>query len=370
MDIPYCPNPDCKYHKKIKVGMHFWKKGFDHLKNGEKQQRYQCCYCGRTFNLNYFSIDYYVKLKIDFQEIQEMQYTCSGIRDMARKLKCSPKVIINREARYARHIMSITAQELKDLVLQENLCADGLESFVLSQYFPNNINILTGKKSQFLYDNNYFYMRRKGRVTEKQKLHKEELYKIANLPKGATSNSFRELLDSMVRLMDSSSKKSFILDTDENPTYKKQIEKHPQLKNQKNFYHRTTNSKEERNTSNKLFPCNYIDKLIRKCLAEHTRETMQFSRSSNNTMSRFMIFQFHHNFIKEFRVNKKVSQPHITHGEKAGISREAVNRIIQRVYSGFRDSYDRVEEFLNPFQRRLWKNELPNPLKVASISNC
>ncbi|MDA3851719.1 MAG: hypothetical protein PF447_10645, partial [Spirochaetaceae bacterium] len=153
MEIPYCPNEKCKYHQEEKPENWFWKKGFDYLKREGKTQRYQCCYCGRTFNLNYFSIDYYVKRSgIDYQDLLEMSSSSSGIRNMARKLKCSPKVIINRQGRLARQIMAVMARELKDLKLIENLCADGLESFVLSQYFPNNINLLVGHRSQFIYD--------------------------------------------------------------------------------------------------------------------------------------------------------------------------------------------------------------------------
>nr|MDA3851468.1 hypothetical protein [Spirochaetaceae bacterium] len=102
-------------------------------------------------------------------------------------------------------------------------------------------------------------------------------------------------------------------------------------------------------------------------MAEHIRETIKFAKNSCNSMNRFALFQFYHNFRKEYRINKKVSQPHITHAEVAGICRERVNRIIDSVFHGLREPLEFVEEYLSPFQRRLWKMVIPNPLKVAVV---
>jgi hypothetical protein len=47
--------------------------------------------------------------------------------------------------------------------------ADGFESFDVSQYFPNNITIMAGEESQFLYAFSHTTIRRKGSMRPDQK---------------------------------------------------------------------------------------------------------------------------------------------------------------------------------------------------------
>ncbi|GAB1432910.1 hypothetical protein MASR2M29_15350 [Spirochaetota bacterium] len=49
--------------------------------------------------------------------------------------------------------------------------ADGFESFDRSQYFPNQINLVLGKNSQFLYDYSHTTIRRKGRSGRTSLIH-------------------------------------------------------------------------------------------------------------------------------------------------------------------------------------------------------
>src|SRR6056297_1148452 len=65
------------------------------------------------------------------------------------------------------------AELTQDLGLTEDVAADGIESFVEDQYQPNNINLLVGSNSQFLYDFDYAHLRRKGCMTEYQKQQRE-----------------------------------------------------------------------------------------------------------------------------------------------------------------------------------------------------
>ncbi|MDA3851945.1 MAG: hypothetical protein PF447_11845, partial [Spirochaetaceae bacterium] len=297
-----------------KIKSSFRKKGFERNKHEEKIQRYQCKHCWHTFNVNVFNINYYAHKHISYKRLVNSMISSSGIRDMARQFRCSPSLIQNRIDRLARKAMALFVTLSDTLEIKEDLAADGLESFVLSQFFPTNINILVGSKSQFIYYFNSFFFHRKGRMTNKQKKKAQDLYQRAHFEKGAPSRAFKELLDYLAILMDRSSNKELILDTDENKIYHYQFTKHPKMKK---VIHRKTNSKEERNTSNKLFPCNYIDRQIRKDQAEHVRETLQFARNMSNSMNRFFVYSFWHNFMKPFRINRSKSF-YSTHGEAAG----------------------------------------------------
>ncbi|GAB1484341.1 hypothetical protein MASR2M78_31590 [Treponema sp.] len=88
----------------------------------------------------------------------------------------------NRLERLGRNAIFMQSKLMESLAFKEDLVADGFESFTKSQYHPCNINILVGKKSQFLYEATYTTLRRKGRMTEQQK-KKRELIEAKYRPK-------------------------------------------------------------------------------------------------------------------------------------------------------------------------------------------
>ncbi|MGD1829252.1 MAG: hypothetical protein ACPKM1_06790, partial [Spirochaetaceae bacterium] len=264
----------------------------------------------------------------------------------------------------SQKINAICSREISQLELKESVSADGLENFILSQYFPTNVNILVGKKSQFVYYFNAYHFKRKGKCTDEQKKKKASLYEIARFEQKAASNRFKELLDFLENKVNSSSLSSFILDTDENPIYASQFRYHPNLSAK--VIHRKTNSKIERNYQNKLFSCNYIDRQIRKDLAEYTRETVQFGRNMNNCMDRFSCYIFWHNFMKPYRINKGKSA-YSYHGECAGFSLKKIKEIVDAVISGPVVRECESKQYLTNFQRKHWDRELLNPMNVAMV---
>ncbi|MDC7220420.1 MAG: hypothetical protein PQJ59_10790, partial [Spirochaetales bacterium] len=130
--------------------------------------------------------------------------------------------------------------------------------------------------------------------------------------------------------------------------------------------HRKTNSKIERNYQNKLFSCNYIDRQIRKDLAEYTRETVQFGRNMNNCMDRFSCYIFWHNFMKPYRINKRKSA-YSYHGECAGFSLNKIKEIVDAVISGPVVRECESKQYLTNFQRKHWDRELLNPMNVTMV---
>ena len=101
--------------------------------------------CGTRFSSQTFSLDYGVKKKLSYQEIfHHITSSGSGIRALARLLGVTDKVITHRIGRLAiRHRSSCLTP--RETPLQEDLTADGFESFTQSQYYPNNIHLLVGK---------------------------------------------------------------------------------------------------------------------------------------------------------------------------------------------------------------------------------
>ncbi len=361
----YCPNPQCRNHNNPPTGkVWFWKKGFAFTKRDGKVQRFQCKECLKTFSLSYFTIDHCVHKRLSCARILSHLISGSGIRDMARAMNCSPHMITHRLQRLSQRITSVCAEEINSLKLSESMAADGLENFILSQYFPTNVNILVGKRSQFIYTFNAFHFKRKGTCTDEQKRKKQDLYEKARFEKRAASRRFREILDFLSQKAEQSSMTSLILDTDEHPIYRYQFDHNESLSPK--IIHRKTNSRVERNYQNKLFPCNYIDRQIRKDLAEYIRETVQFGRNMNNSMDRFTCYCFWHNFMKPHRINKS-KRKYEYHSQAAGFSVQETNKIVWEVFHGVKKREKDFMGFLTEYQKAHWERDLVNPLNRRAV---
>jgi hypothetical protein len=73
--------------------------------------------------------------------------------------------------------------------------------------------------------------------------------------------------------------------------------------------HQRTSSRVVRNCENPLFPVNYLDREFRKDQACHVRETVQWSKTVNNTMERMMVYLAYHNLFKPFRIKIEAISP-------------------------------------------------------------
>lgn len=358
---PFCPNPGCLHHSK-ETNSHFPYRylGFYITKAFGKVPRYLCKHCGVSFSSQTFHIDYYCKKKVSYSRINQMVISASGVRDMARALKVHTDTIQNRIARLSRHSLAIQAELRSRISLQEDLAADGIENFCYSQYQPNNIHLLAGSKSQMVYYFDYVPIRRKGRMTEVQKQKKKEMEALYQPKSSGVKEAFFRLLKEMDSLCQTSGKQEITLSTDENKAYVSAWKMYRENRERKPFAgirHQRINSKKYRNYQNILFPCNYMDREIRKDLADFTRETVQFGKNPNHSMNRFSIYIANHNYQKVYRI-KKEKRDKRTHGEVAGLSKEQIDWAYRYPLSRRFLSHQK----LNPFELKLWKREIDFPI--------
>ncbi len=352
---PFCPNQECSHYLDPK-GRWYVKDGtFQNNRNG-KVQRFKCLSCGKKFSVETFSLDYCANIKVSYKSIFEHISTSSGIRDLSRILKVSCNVIQNRVARLARQAMATSEVLSKHIILNEDLVADGFESFVKSQYMPNNINILAGKDSQFWFMSDYAQLTRKGRMTESQKKKNEALKPRLNVGRRTIYESFYNVALEALHL---APRTGIILYTDEHLQYVKVMSERNEQE-RRILRHIRINSKVARTLRNPLFSVNYLDREIRKDNSDHTRETVQFSRNVCNMMDRLSIYRFYHNFIKPFRINGK-SDSAVTHAQRAGIPRDIIRNELktfftQRRFLG-RIGIPNISDWL------LWHRGLFTPLK-------
>lgn len=359
---PFCPNNNCdSYH--YPQGRWYVKYGTYLSNRSGRVQRFKCIRCGEHFSEETFSINYHTHVTLPYKTIMEHLVTCSGIRDISRILKVSCSTVTNRIGRLARQAMAISAFLSMDLKLNEDLVADGFESFVKSQYLPNNINILAGKDSQFWFLSDYAQLTRKGRMTEYQKKKNKDIRNQVNINRVTIYESFQSLAQTALKLGLNSRKGYVNLYTDEHQQYRKVLEERFPFYEHMILNHIQISSRKARTTHNPLFSVNYLDREMRKDNSDHTRETAQFSRNVVNAMERLAVYRFYHNFIKPYRINSR-NESCKTHGSVAGIPQVRIRKQLKTFFTQRR--FLGKHGFMDISDRKLWCKCVFTPLKGAA----
>ncbi len=363
----FCPNPHCGHHfDESDAYAGHWKHvgSYDTLVVGNVL-RFKCLACGKGFSERTFSVDYYTKRLFNLREIHRATSQGESVSSIARHLTGSIASIQNRVERLSRNGVAMHEYLLADLKLSENLVADGFESFDRSQYFPNNINLLVGQDSQFLYGVTHTTIRRKGRMTRHQKRMREKLEQTYRAPKKGIQSSFTRLLGLIPKLWDTYHKPQLRLWTDEHCAYPRSILHVSQLAQSQcngSFLHSTWPSKARRTISNPLFPVNYYDRELRKDIAAFRRESTCYTRNTANGLARLMLHLVYHNYQKPFRVGPGRETEEV-HAEMAGIS--AV-RIAVQFATFYTDRAFLSKQQLSDEGRKIWLKEAVTPLKVGA----
>ncbi|MBN1412811.1 MAG: hypothetical protein JW969_18335 [Spirochaetales bacterium] len=365
MFIPqFCPNKYCKNHNPNKNRKKwFYHYGFYNSKAFGRTRRFQCKTCQKTFSVQTFKVDYFAKKTLPYQSLTNCLISSMSIRSLARFFHVSTGTIANKLERLNHQCIIKNRLLLKDFKLKEDVVADGFETYAVSRYFPENINVLVGKNSQFVYSFNHVTFRRKGRMTRKQKKKRSFLDKIVKFQYKGIFKSFRNLLDELTRLWDPAIYSPIILFTDEKIEYAEALKSNPYLhkmKQNKLFNHVKINSQELRNKKNPLFSVNYMDREFRKDLAAYRRKTACNARNVSAAMGRLSIYSFHHNYIKQFRINNR-SEYHETHAFIAGIPNADITGILNDNF--FENRYFLSHYSITKFEMDIWMKRLKTPLK-------
>jgi len=325
-------------------------------------RRFACTACGRGFSERTFSIDYYAKRTLDFREIHRAISQSESRSSIARHLGCSSDSVQNRIDRLARNSLALHERLLASIRLSEPLVADGFESFDRSQFFPNQINLLVGKQSQFLYGVTHATIRRKGSMTAAQKRTRARIETRFRPPSNAIEHSFSRLLEIVPSMWAPATMQRLTLWTDEHQAYPRSIERIPTLKLARlagAFVHRTVSSKGARTVANPLFAVNYYDRELRKDIAAFRRESTCFTRNVANGLARFTLHLVYHNYQKPQRV-KAYQTSRKVHAEVAGIDAENIFECFTWLY---RMRVFLTKEHLSDANKMIWLKESITPLK-------
>lgn len=333
---PFCPNPDCDAHHVAPDGRWWITNGWYRTKLSGEVRRFRCTHCGRGFSEQTFHIDFFAKRRVDYGKLIAELTSCCGIRALGRIHGVDHKTVLNKVMRFARQAMAAEATISDNLLLGEDLVVDGFQSFWVSQYFPNNLHLLAGSQSQFVYAVNGVTIRRSGRMTDVQKRLRIDLERRYRADPQALSRSFTEILDVATTLIAAApGSLPRRLRSDQHETYRRAVAHHGAfslLLQQGKTSHVTVSSTMPRTASNPLFAVNYLDRELRKDMAEHVRESTRFSRSVHGTMDRLHCYLFMHNLRKPFRINCRVYLRGITHATQAGVPEGLRRRVVAEIY--------------------------------------
>ena len=279
----------CFYSKVAAAGPHGPVPGTERA----RVQRYRCHTCRKTFSDRSFAPDYWLK-KNCLRDIFFGVISCSSYRQIAYRLQVAPSTVMRQAERLGRHCLLFQEAGVPtDWIPTERLVIDGFESFELSQYHPHHLNVAVGGESYFLHRFNYSPLRRKGRMTPRQKRKREELERIWGRP---DPKSIEKEVANLVRLVTRGIPCSVRIDTDQHPAYRRAFRN--LRKEDFEIEHVQTHSRDYRGPKNYLFSVNVTDLLIRHTGSNHKRETIAFSKRRRSVVLRMGVFQVWRNWLK------------------------------------------------------------------------
>jgi transposase-like protein len=300
---PHCPNPACPFHAdpqgwRFKKNGHHWR-----LSDRSPVQRYRCSQCQRSFSSQTFSTRYWLKKPDLLLPVLHGLLSCAGYRQIARAQSVSPSTVALHANRLGRHMLLFHEQQRPKGAPREPIVLDGFESFELSQYWLTHLNTVVGAESHFHYGTTVAELRRKGRMTRRQKRRRAELEAGYGRPDPrAIETSVAEVLALVVP----PGSGEVTLRSDEHQAYPRALRG---LRPGRRFRHELTSSTERRTTSNPLFPANLLHLLFRHGGANHKRETIAFSKRNHAMLMREALVRVWRNWVKHVSERRRQGTP-------------------------------------------------------------
>lgn len=298
---PFCPNPLCTFHTNSQ-GWRFRRIGF-YLRQAAPQriQRYRCSRCRRAFSSQTFSTTYWLRRPDLPRQIFGRLVACSGYRQIARDLGISPTTVLRQAERLGRHCLLFHERLRPKAGPKEALAVDGFETFEFSQYTPVHFNLGVGASSHFVYGFTDAELRRKGRMTARQRMRREELEARFGRP---DPRAIEREMAALVELV-APGNAPLTLRCDKHPDYPRAF---ASVKDRP-FTYLTTHSKVARTAHNPLFAINRVDLWIRHASANHKRETIAFSKRRQSAAERLFLLLVWLNYLKPFSERKQDATP-------------------------------------------------------------
>lgn len=306
---PFCPNPDCPHHRDP-TGWRPVRDGTHARKHPPLTvQRFKCLRCKRSFSTQTYALGYWMRRQDLFVPVFQALASCACLRQIARQLFLTRVQVSFRVERLARHCLLLNETLRPKGPLTEAVVLDGFESFEYSQFAPMHLNLLVGARSLFVHAFTESELRRKGRMTQRQKKRRVELEESHGRP---DPDAIRKGVEQLLRLALPKAG-PIVLQSDDHRAYPRAIAGLPPVMRNR-VTHRITPSTVARNAQNPLFSVNLTDLLLRHCGANHKRETIAFSKRRQCIVDRASIFTTWRNLVKSRSENAKDDPPGVSMG--------------------------------------------------------
>lgn len=315
----HCPRAGCPGHR-LAPGerFRFHRRGRRlNSRRGDIVATYYCLHGRHYFCSSAFTNDYW----LHHRGLLDRTYRglCEGQsqRQVARTLGVHPGVIARRERRLARQSLLILLRQQRQLEgrITEDVVLDGLRTFAGSQYEPLDLNTLVTADSGFLLDLAAAPLRRSGTMTPAQKRRRAERERRLGRPDPRGRRRVtRETLRLLLQLIPQGH--VIGLRTDEEPDY---VRARHDLGDPSALEHRTTSSRQRRDTSNPLWRVNHLHAKMRHGLKSHTRETLGFHKRLAGLVDRALVFATWNNNTKGMS-ERDARQARITPAMRLGLA--------------------------------------------------
>lgn len=353
----HCSNPKCPnyYHPPVRWCVRFG--SYQTVAHGTVK-RYRCRLCGRTVSNQTESIHYFAKRRLPLRAVWASFVGGSSMREVANRYRVSPMAIQYGILRLGRQAMAAHLVILDQLKPRSRLVFDGLRSFVTSQDYPCDVTTVVGRSGEVILTMTHTIMNRGGRMTDKQRERIEAKRAGWQPVKGATTRDISLVVRELWDYLRPTALGGSIIDTDRHRIYASVIARNPVCRHFRTvgmFEHIKTDSRLPRTYSNRLFPVNYVDRLLRHRVKEHTRETIAFGRHASMQMHRAWIFAYDHNCRRVYR-EKKPNRG--VHAEQSAVETQTIRRLNNQFFDRrVRVAGLRVPESI----RQVWLLKIPTP---------
>jgi hypothetical protein len=251
------------------------------------------------------SVHYYAKRRLPLREIWKTLVGGACLREAAWRYHTTAHTIQTAVLRLGRQAMAAQCHLLDQLQPRAEVCFDGLRSYVTAQDYPCDITTVVDRAGETVLTMTHAITRRGGKMTEAQKRRYDKKIRNWAPATGTLSREIQVTIDAIWDYLRPTVARPGLIDTDEHPIYQHRLRRAPVFGHFRKLalvQHRRTSSKEPRTRYNPLFPVNYVDRLLRHRVKEHTRESIAFGRHASVQMHRAWIFAWEHNARRTWRV--------------------------------------------------------------------
>jgi transposase-like protein len=269
---PFCPYPACSSHEQP-LPRFFRRRGFYHPRcRSHPVPRFLCRACGRSFSRQSFRADYRQKKPHLNAPFLHLMVSCVGLRQAARCLRVARRTVEHRFRWLAEHAADYHRNRLRDVALSGPFQLDEMESFESNRYQPVTVPVLIQRETFFLVATAVGPLRRKGRLTFRQRLQRAEHERAHGRRPSRSAAAVRRVLQALQPLTRPAS--PVVLDSDRKPLYGRLGR---ELFGER-FVWRRHSASERRDRANPLFPINHTNARLRHFLARLRRRTWCVSK--------------------------------------------------------------------------------------------